>query len=326
MKKIISILILIFFICINSTKVLAKDLVYDAKYVLALDGDSKQILFEKNGHNIVPMASTTKILTSYIALNCTDLNENFKVSKNAQYVRGSKVGLKADENITSEELTYGLMFKSGNDAAVALAEGIAYSEENFADLMNHFSHSMGFIDSNFETVHGLDSQNHYTTCYDLAMLTAKAMENETFSKIVSSKEITKEGFNRSYNNINKILWRIPEANGVKTGYTGQAGKCLVTSVNYGGRNIIIVVLNSEKRWEVTERVFNYLKENYDFNTVDLKDLNIKKLEGNLRFSIPKNHTYKVEALEKSIFKSKEKIKEVKVIDTTDNSEILKKYY
>ena len=212
------------------------------------------------------MASTTKILTALVALNESDLNRELTVTKNAASIRGSKVGYKAGENIKLRELLYGLMLKSGNDAAITIAEGLGGSIENFSKIMNHYATSLGLTTSHFETPHGLDSQKHYSSAYDLAILTAKAMENDTFREICGEKLITQDkyDFTREYQNINKILWKIPDANGVKTGYTGGAGKCLVSSVKYEGRNIIIVVLNCSDRWNVTEKIFNYVCTNYNF--------------------------------------------------------------
>ncbi|MGL4740582.1 MAG: D-alanyl-D-alanine carboxypeptidase family protein, partial [Sarcina sp.] len=130
-------------------------------------------------------------------------------------------------------------------------------------IMNDFAKSIGIIDSNYQSPHGLDSAMHFSSAYDLAVLSAKAMENKTFRTIVGTKEITrdKSGFTRDYRNINKILWRIPNANGIKTGYTGQAGKCLVTSINHEERDIIIVVLNCPERWKVTEKIYDHIKNN-----------------------------------------------------------------
>ena len=128
-------------------------------------------------------------------------------------------------------------------------------------MMNNFSKSIGLVDSNFQSPHGLDSSKHFSTAYDLAMVASIAMENDIFKEIVSTKSLNKNvyNFSRDYNNINKILWRIEGANGVKTGYTGQAGKCLVSSVKNKDRNIIIVVLNCNDRWKVTEDIYNKVK-------------------------------------------------------------------
>ena len=244
----------------------------DARNAIAIDRESKTILFEQNGYELVPMASTTKILTALITIERGNLDEKFVVSKNASSVRGSTVGYKENEEITVRELLYGLMYRSGNDAAITLAEGIGGSVEGFAEIMNNYKTSLGLLDSHFESPHGLDMTDHYSSAYDLALLTAKGMEYEEFREIVGTKEISRSKYNftRDYSNINKILWRIPGANGVKTGYTGQAGKCLVSSINYKGKDIIIVVLNCPDRWNVTEKIFNYIQETVAFQGKNFK--------------------------------------------------------
>ena len=245
-----------------------------ARNAIALDSKTKQVLFEQNADEIVPMASTTKILTALVAITHGDLDREVTISKNAASIRGSKVGYVAGEKIRLRELLYGLMYKSGNDAAIAIAEDIGGSIEGFAKIMNDYAISLGLINSHFESPHGLDSAKHYTCAYDLALLTTKAMENELFCQICGTKSITRDAsnFTRDYNNINKILYKIPEANGVKTGYTGQAGKCLVSSVKHEGRNIIIVVLNCSDRWNVTEKIYKYVTDNYCFKNDNIKDI------------------------------------------------------
>ena len=245
-----------------------------ARNAIALDSKTKQVLFEQNVDEIVPMASTTKILTALVAITHGDLDREVTISKNAASIRGSKVGYVAGEKIRLRELLYGLMYKSGNDAAIAIAEDIGGSVEGFAKIMNDYAISLGLINSHFESPHGLDSPKHYTCAYDLALLTTKAMESELFCQICGTKSITRDtsNFTRDYNNINKILYKIPEANGVKTGYTGQAGKCLVSSVKHEGRNIIIVVLNCSDRWNVTENIYKYVVDNYSFKNDNVKDI------------------------------------------------------
>ncbi len=252
---------------LNSIKVSARN-------AIALDSKTKQVLFEQNADEIVPMASTTKILTALVAITHGDLDREVTISKNAASIRGSKVGYVAGEKIRLRELLYGLMYKSGNDAAIAIAEDIGGSIEGFAKIMNDYAISLGLINSHFESPHGLDSSKHYTCAYDLALLTTKAMESELFCQICGTKSITRDNsnFTRDYNNINKILYKIPEANGVKTGYTGQAGKCLVSSVKHEGRNIIIVVLNCSDRWNVTENIYKYVVDNYSFKNENVKDI------------------------------------------------------
>lgn len=240
-----------------------------ARAAIAMDAKSGVVLYEKNPHMIVPMASTTKIITSLVALKYGDLNKKVEISDKAAKIKGSTVGYKKGELITIKELLYGLMFRSGNDAAIAISEGVAGSVDEFLKLMNEYAREIGLLDTNFESPHGLDSERHYSTAYDLALATAKAKQIEFFSNMVGDKEISAEehGFTRSYNNINKILWRIPEANGVKTGYTGNAGKCLVSSVNCNRRDIVIVVLNCTERWKETERIYKYVMDNYEYKSI-----------------------------------------------------------
>ena len=175
----------------------------NARCAIAMDSKTKQVLFEQNADEIVPMASTTKILTALIAITQGNLDKEVTISKNASSIRGSKVKYAAGEKIKLRELLYGLLYKSGNDAAIAIAEDIGGSIEGFANIMNDYARSLGLINSHFESPHGLDSPKHYTCAYDLALLTTKAMENKTFCEICGTKTILKDnsGFTRDYKNI-----------------------------------------------------------------------------------------------------------------------------
>ncbi|OOM09133.1 D-alanyl-D-alanine carboxypeptidase family protein [Clostridium saccharobutylicum] len=246
----------------------------NARCAIAMDKESGTVLFEQNAYELVPMASTTKILTALIAIEQGNLDRKLTISKKAASIRGSTVGYKANEEITLRELIYGLMFRSGNDAAIAIAEGLGGSVEGFSEIMNHYARGIGILDSHFESPHGLDSSEHYSSAYDLAILTSKGMDYDLFREVVGSKEISKDKYNftRDYNNINKILWKIPGANGVKTGSTGQAGKCLVSSVNKNGKDIIIVVLNCPDRWNVTDKIYKHVSETVAFENQNVKEL------------------------------------------------------
>ncbi|MCF0148714.1 MAG: D-alanyl-D-alanine carboxypeptidase [Clostridium sp.] len=253
-----------------------------ARNAIAIDAETNEVLWNQNGYEIVPMASTTKILTALIAINYGNLERKVTISKNASSIRGSTVGYAAGEEITMRELLFGLMFRSGNDAAIAIAEDIGGSIEGFSNIMNDFAKSVGIIDSHFESPHGLDSPKHYSSAYDLAILTSKAMEYDIFRECVGEKVMYKDKYNftRDYQNINKILYKIPGANGVKTGYTGGAGKCLVSSINHNGKNIIIVVLNCVDRWNVTEKIYNYVVKSNEFiNKNNKKILEEEKVAG-----------------------------------------------
>ncbi|KEI07074.1 D-alanyl-D-alanine carboxypeptidase [Clostridium botulinum] len=250
-----------------------KSIYIDARSAIAIDSKTKCVLYEKNAEMLLPIASTTKIMTTLVALKYGNLDDKFEVSTKAASIRGSQVGYKKGESVSLKELLYGLMLRSGNDAAITIAEGLSGSVEKFCELMNEYAVEIGALNSHFESPHGLDSQNHYSTAYDLARITAKAKENELFNKIVGVKDVeAKEyGFTRSYHNINKILYQIPNANGVKTGYTGGAGKCLVTSIKDDDDDIIIVVLNCTPRWKETGKIYKFVKENYDFKKITSKN-------------------------------------------------------
>lgn len=289
-KKLNKIVILAICLClINNftSNVYAADINVNAKAAIALDSKSKLVLYEKNSDMILPMASTTKIMTALVAIKYGNLDEKITISKAAAGIRGSTVGYKVGESITERELLYGLMFRSGNDAAIALAEGIGNSIDGFSKLMNEYAAEIGAFNSHFESPHGLDSENHYCTAYDLALITAKAKENKLFNDIASCKDVTAEDmdFTRDYHNINKILYQIPGANGVKTGSTGKAGKCLVTSVDIDGHDVIFIVLNCTPRWKETGKIYKYVKDNYSYKKLYSKDELIAEVPVNKKNNI-----------------------------------------
>jgi D-alanyl-D-alanine carboxypeptidase len=256
-----------------------KDIFVDAGYAIALDSKSKVVLYGKSAYTLVPMASTTKIMTTLVAIKYGDLERKIEISGKAAGIRGSTVGFKKGEKIALKELLYGLMLRSGNDAAIAIAEGVSGNVEAFVQLMNEYASEIGVLNTHFHSPHGLDYDDHYTTAYDLALVTAKAKEIDLFNQIVSSKDVDGKsyGFTRSYHNINKILWQLPEANGVKTGYTGKAGKCLVTSCKVQGNDVIVVVLNCRERWRETKKIYDYVEKNYEFKKMFSKGQNAAKL-------------------------------------------------
>lgn len=260
--------VLVFLNIILAIPVEAAALRVDAVSAIAIDNKTGMVLFDQNGHKVIPMASTTKIITALVVLEYGNLNQEVEISSNAASIRGSKVGYKAGEKITIRELLYGLMLKSGNDCAIALAEGISGSVAEFCKVMNEYAVTIGILDSHFESPHGLDSQNHYSSAYDLAMATRKAKEHSEFTRIVATKNINSEEgvqFTREFNNINKLLYQEPSCTGVKTGYTGQAGKCLVSSFKIDENEIIVVTLNCTPRWRESQKIYEYVKENYQYN-------------------------------------------------------------
>lgn len=289
-KFLITVILTIYSVTFIGNFAYADEIYVDAKCAIAMDSKTRRVLFEKNANTIVPMASTTKIMTALVAIKYGNLDRKVIISKKAAAIRGSTVGYKAGESVTIKELLYGLLFRSGNDAAIAIAESIGKDVNGFAKIMNEYAFEIGAENSHFESPHGLDSENHYCTAYDLALITSVAKDNPIFNEIVSSKDVdaAKMGFTRSYHNINKILYRIKGANGVKTGYTGKAGKCLVSSVNIGGHDVIFVVLNCTPRWKETEKLYNYVVKNYSYKKVYSKSTIVNKIYGKNRIGLSAN--------------------------------------
>jgi len=213
---------------------------------------SRRFLHEKDADKRLPMASTTKVLTALLILDEENLDVTVTVPAEAAGTEGSSVYLKAGEEITVRDLLYGLMLRSGNDCAVTLAIHHSGTVEKFAEAMNRKAVKLGAVNSHFANPHGLPDPNHYTTARDFALISASAMENETFREIVSCKYYEPRG----WKNKNKLLWTYEGATGVKTGFTLKAGRCLVSAAERNGMRIVSVVLNSPQMFERTEELFN----------------------------------------------------------------------
>lgn len=237
-----------------------------AKSAVLIDFYSGRILYEKNAYSRLPMASTTKIMTALCAIENGNLAETVTVDKRAVGVEGSSMYLGYNEKITLENLVYGLMLSSGNDAAVAIAIHISGSVEAFADLMNKTAKKIGANNTSFKNPNGLDDENHFTTAYDLAMITRYAMNNESFCSIVSSKEKKMPWDDRNYGrtlrNHNKLLFLLDYCDGVKTGFTKRSGRCLVSSANKDGLRVIAVTLSAPDDWNDHKNMLRYAIDNY----------------------------------------------------------------
>lgn len=210
---------------------------------------SGRCIYGKDENKQTAMASTTKIMTSIVVVENCNLDDIVTVTAKAAGTGGSSLGLHTDDEIQVLDLLYGLMLKSGNDAAVALAIHTSGSVEEFAKLMNQKAEELGLKDTNFVTPHGLDNSEHYTTAYELAKITDYALKNETIAKIVKTKTATIyiNGNSMQINNTNELLGNVEGVYGVKTGFTNNAGRCLVTSVKRGDMDVIIVVLGADTR-------------------------------------------------------------------------------
>ena len=217
-----------------------------AKRAILLDGATGRILFEKNIDEQSLIASTTKIMTALVVCEQCNVLDRMRIPKEAVGIEGSSMYLREGEVLTIQELLYGLMLHSGNDAAVALAIYCGGTVEGFVELMNDKAHNLGLSGTNFANPNGLDAPGHYATARDLATLAAYAMENPVFYQTVSTKSM-KIG-QRYLTNHNKLLWRVEGADGVKTGYTKAAGRILVSSATRNGRRLICVTMDDPDDW------------------------------------------------------------------------------
>ena len=267
----------------------------NSRYAVVLDRQSKAILYGKNEKEKTKMASTTKIMTALIVIENTNLNNVIEITPKAAGTGGSRLKLKAKDKITVRDLLYGLMLRSGNDAAVALAEYVGGSVPEFAALMNQKAEELGLANTHFETPHGLDSDGHYTTPYELAVLTDYALKNPVFAEIVKTKScsITINGYVKTISNTNELLGNLDGVYGVKTGFTNGAGRCLVTSIKCGDLDVICVVLGADTKKirtvdsiKLIEYTFNNF-ENVDIKTKIEEEFNNWKNINEGRISIKK---------------------------------------
>ena len=247
----------------------------NSRAAVIYDRKSKKIIWGKKENEKRPMASTTKIMTAIIVLENANLSDTVTVSKKSAGTGGSRLGLKVGDKITVNNLLYGLLMVSGNDAAVALAEYVGGSVEGFADKMNKKAEELGLESTHFITPHGLDMADHYTTAFELAKMADYAMENQKFAEIVATKvkTININGRSKSLKNTNELLGNLNGVNGVKTGFTNGANRCLVTSVNKDEMNIITVVLGADTKKDRTNdsvKLIEYAYKNYTiYNLEDI---------------------------------------------------------
>lgn len=246
----------------------------NSRSAIVFDRNSKEVIYGKDENTKKKMASTTKIMTCIVVLEKGELTDTVIVSKNAAGTGGSRVGLKTGDKATVQDLLYGLMLCSGNDAAVALAEHVGGSVEGFAELMNAKAKELNLSNTNFVTPHGLDNENHYTTAYELAIMADYGLKNKTFRSIVGTKNITINinGKPRNLNNTNELLGSVSGVYGVKTGFTNGANRCLVSSCKRDNLDIITVVLGADTKKFRTQdslKLINYAMSNY-------KDINVEK--------------------------------------------------
>ena len=299
-SKIFTIFLLIFLFISNTNFSLSindnsEKPVLNSRAAIVIDRNSKTILFGKNENEKRKMASTTKIMTAIVVIEHSDLSQLVSVSSKAAGTGGSRLGLHTNDKISIENLLYGLLLCSGNDAAVALAETIAGDLPNFAQLMNSKASELGLVSTHFITPHGLDNDEHYTTAYELALIADYALQNDTFRKIVGSQShtIVINNYPKNISNTNELLGYLEGVYGVKTGFTNGANRCLVTSVKRGNIDIICVVLGADTKKDRTKdsiSLINYIYNNFESINIKekiLSEFNNWKLCNNASFNVEK---------------------------------------
>ncbi|KIY21613.1 MULTISPECIES: D-alanyl-D-alanine carboxypeptidase family protein [Mesobacillus] len=263
-----------------------------AQSAILVEQESGRVLFEKDAHKVSRIASITKIMTAILAIESGKLDEMVKVSDQAVQTEGSSIYLKPGEKIRLEDLVYGLMLRSGNDAAVAIAEHVGGSVDGFVYMMNEKAQQLGMIDTHFANPHGLDDhENHVSTAYDMALLTRYAMNNETYKKITATKvhraPNPTETWDRVWENKNRLLTeKYKYSTGGKTGYTKRANRTLVSTAKKGDFAMIAVTLNAPDDWNDHIQMFETTYSDYDIAEI----LSKGKVDG-VKDSAFKNKVY-----------------------------------
>ena len=255
----------LFFSCAHA----AESLNVDAKAAVLIDADSGRILFAKNENQLLPEASCTKIMTALVALENSSLDEEVTAGKNAHGVTGTSLYLSEGETLSMEQMLYGLMLRSGNDTAVAIAEHVAGSVNEFCRMMDQRAEEIG-ADAKFKNPHGLDADGHAASALGLAKIMREAMKNADFRTITATQKkiipwVGNE-YSRVLENKNRLLSTYEGANGGKTGYTSKAGRCLVFSAKRGNTELIGVVLNCPTWFDTAEKMLDFGFEQYESET------------------------------------------------------------
>lgn len=240
-----------------------------AESAFLMEASSGRILLEKNADKRMEQASTTKIMTALVAIEAGGLDRIVTVTEAAAGTEGSSIHLKTGETLPLLELLYGLMLQSGNDAAVAIALAVDGSVDKFVQRMNDKAAALGLVNTHFQNPNGLHAPEHYTTARELALLSAAAMQNETFRTVVGTTYRVCEGCSstRSFRNKNRFLTEYPGCNGVKTGYTKAAGKCLSFAASRDGMQLVGTVLNAPKMWDDARAILDFGFSNYESHLI-----------------------------------------------------------
>lgn len=259
LKNILALIVILVTVGSNCI-VFASELAPSSEAAILIEHDGCSVLYEKNADAILPMASTTKIMTALTVLEYFTPDAKMTVPRESVGVEGTSACLEDGEVYSLQELLYALLLQSANDAASAIAINTAGSEEGFAILMNRKARSMGLYNTQFKNPHGLPAEGHYTTAKELAIIASEALKNETIAATVATKNArieSESGKIGYFRNHNKLLSAYNGANGVKTGYTKSSGRCLVSSATRNGKTLIAVTLHSHDDWQEHTAMLDY---------------------------------------------------------------------
>ncbi len=274
MKRIICIIVAF---CLAVLPLSVSALGTSARSAILINGDTGEVIFEHNPDLILPMASTTKIMTALLLCENGQLHREITVTAEMLRVEGSSMGLLAGDRVTLHDLLYGLMLASGNDAANTVAYVLGGTVDGFVKMMNSKAYELGLENTHFDTPSGLDGEDHRTTARDLALLTRYAMQNESFAAAASAKSATlcygNPPYKRTLTNHNKLLRSFDGAVGVKTGFTKKAGRCLVSAARRDGKYVIAVTLNDPDDWKDHKNMLEY-----GLNAVKITQISPEKTE------------------------------------------------
>ena len=262
-RRIVVFTTLILVIACQFVKVEAMPSVGAQSYIV-IDGDSGRVISSHKADKKLPIASTTKIMTSILAIETIeDLNQKIEVPPQCSGIEGSSIYLKPRQRVAIIDLLYGTMLRSGNDAAETLSKFAGRNNpEGFIAMMNEKAKDLGAHNTNFVNANGLHDDNHYSTAYDLALISSYAMKNDLFKEIASAEKYMAESMNNIFYNKNKVVYQYEHGTGIKIGYTKAAGRCLVASAEKNGSNIITVLLNDNNWFNDSYQIFDWAFDNY----------------------------------------------------------------
>lgn len=261
-KKVLFIFSLCILLVVSTLNTFAIEI--SAESAVVINADTGEVIYEKNAFQKKSMASTTKIMTSILAVESGMLNETVTIGVEPPIVEGTAIGLKKGYKILLKDLVYSMLLESGNDAAVATACFLADSEKAFSEVMNEKAKQLGMKRTNFVTASGLDNELHYTCAYDMALLGAYAVKNPVFREICSTKSYSfsyiKPNEKVFLNNHNRLLRSFGSVIGIKTGFTKKSGRCLVSAIDVGNSTFVVVTLSAPDDWNDHAKLFNYISD------------------------------------------------------------------